>query len=485
MQVLRGRRWPDGAAVECEVADGVILHLRELAPDPSLPWILPGFIDNHCHILPTGLDMQKVPLGDLDTPEAILDRLRDRLTRVEPGSWLLAVHYDQTKFPTGAHLTRAELDLISLTVPILLRHVNGHASIANSAALQLADVAPDQPDPKGGSYGRDESGIVNGVLFEEAHERVTACVPNPTVREMTDAILAAAHSMAGYGIRTATDMMTGRYNLLDELMAYRMASEEGSPVRFRMYVQWKTMFGPRAIDMARIQEQISSMNPARCRVAGVKIFADGAIGSRTAAIYGQYEGDAGEGDAGQLIYSAEKLTDMITTAAGAGYQLAVHTIGNRSTDLVMDAYAQTSNPSRHRIEHAMLLSDSQIERIHGLGCPVTMQPEFLYRFGHSYQRNLGPERSFSLKRMRSVSEAGIPLSLSSDRPIVSGDPAIGIRSATGRPEGFDPAENLTLEQAFRGYTTLAAAANEDFGWASLTRLSLADPVLWDVLPWES
>lgn len=483
--MIRGRRWPDGTTVECEVVDGVITHVHELGPDPSLPWILPGFIDNHCHILPTGLDMHKVPLGDLDSPEAILDRLRDRLADVEPRRWLLAVHYDQTKFESGEHLTRRELDQISSTTPILLRHVNGHASIANSAALEIAGIALDEPDPRGGSYGRDENGHVNGVLFEATHEKVTACVPNPTVREMADAILAAAHSMAAYGIRTATDMMTGRYNLLDELAAYRIASEEGSPIRLRMYLQWKTMFGPRAAEQALVQEQIKAMNPSRCRVAGIKIFADGAIGSRTAAIYGAYAGDPAAEESGQLIYSPNKLTEMVTIAASAGYQLAVHTIGDRSTDLVMDAYAQTANPSRHRIEHAMMLSDAQIERIHALGCPVTMQPEFLYRFGHSYQRNLGPERSFSLKRMHSLSEANIPLSLSSDRPIVSGDPKLGIRSAIHRPEGFDPAESLTLEQAVRGYTTLAAAANEDFGSGSLTRSSISDPVLWDVLPWES
>jgi len=154
---------------------------------------------------------------------------------------------------------------------------------------------------------------------------------------------------------------------------------------------------------------------------------------------------------GQLIYSPTRLREMVQTAHRAGFRVATHSIGDYATDLVMDAYEATGEPSRHRIEHAMLLSDAQIERLAGLGCAVTFQPEFLIRFGHSYRRQLGPERMARLKRARSLLDAGIPLSFSSDRPIVPGDPKDGIRAAVHRPEGFDPAENITLPEAFRAY----------------------------------
>src|SRR5207253_2957968 len=136
---------------------------------------------------------------------------------------------------------------------------------------------------------------------------------------------------------------------------------------------------------------------------------------------------------------------------------------------------QLDSARHHRIEHAMILSDAQIERMAALGCKCTMQPEFLMRCGHSYNRQLGPERAALLKRCRSVLDAGIPLSFNSDRPIVAGDPVAGIRTAVNRPEGFDPSENVTMEEALLAYTSSGAFSNDDAEiMGSLTVGQLAD-----------
>jgi predicted amidohydrolase YtcJ len=127
----------------------------------------------------------------------------------------------------------------------------------------------------------------------------------------------------------------------------------------------------------------------------------------------------------------------------------------------MNAYSKLSEPSRHRIEHAMILSDDQIQRMGALDLFCTMQPEFLMRFAHSYKRQLGAERTSLLKRARSVKDAGIKLSFSSDRPIVAGDPRDGIRTAVNRPPGFDPSESVLLEEAILAYTEEGAKANGD------------------------
>lgn len=423
--------------------------------------LLPGVIDNHCHILPTGLDFLKLNLGACNTKEQVCDAVRDYERRLEPGKWCLAVHYEQSRFADGTHLTKKDLDGISATRPILLRHVNGHASVANSAALAAAGVTKATPDPAGGSYVRDEHGELTGVLLETAHEFVTAQVPNPTIDEMVEAILAAAYSMHGLGIMAATDMMTGRFDLANELTAYRLASERGCPIRLRLFLQWSRVFGPRAMDAGELAEHQASMDPRLCRCEGIKIFADGAIGSRTAGIYGSYEGDPAAETSGQLIYAPSRLNDMVRTADQRGWRVAVHSIGDHSTDCVMDAFETTADPSRHRLEHAMILSDAQIARLAQLGSHVTMQPEFLLRFGSAYQRQLGPERAAMLKRMRSLKDGGIPLSLSSDRPIVSGDPLATIRAAVRRPDGFEPSEGLKLEEALHGITDLAAEGNGD------------------------
>jgi predicted amidohydrolase YtcJ len=463
---------------------------REKEVDLEGRALWPAFIDAHCHILPTGLDLQKLHLGDCAGRAEVLETVWKR-HRERPDGWLLAVHYDQTKFPDGEHLTRSELDRISGDRPILLRHSNGHASVANSAALRAAGVDETTPDPPGGTYRRDASGRLDGVLLEMAHEIVSEASPKPTRDEMVEAILLAGERMAALGIGCASDMMTGRFDLLDELDAYRLAAERGCGIRTRLYLQWKPVFGGRRVEPDLLQERIRALPGDRCRVAGVKIFADGAIGSATAAIYGRYTGEAPAGPtigrrsrpaasahaetSGQLIYKPERLTQMVETAHEAGHQVAVHAIGDYAVDLVLDAFEATGEPSRHRIEHAMLLSDAQIERLARLNPFVTMQPEFLMRFGHAYRRQLGSERAAKLKRARSVLDAGIRLSFSSDRPIVPGDPRDGISAAVERPEGFDPGEAVPHEEALVAYTAAGAEVNGDGGrMGSLTPGQLAD-----------
>lgn len=461
-------------------------------------YLLPSFIDAHCHILPTGLDLEKLHLGKFSTKQEILDAVRDEDKRLPEGKWLMAVHYDQTKFSDGKHLTIQDLDLISRKRPIILRHVSGHASVANSATLEVAGITDETPDPSGGTIERDASGRATGVLLENAHERVTGAAPVPTLGEMVSAIMAAGDSMASCGISCASDMMTGRFDLLRELEAYRLAAERGCKIRTRLYVQWSAMFGPRATSKAQLVDAVSAMNPETCRVAGVKIFADGAIGSATAAIYGSYTGHppshslmagagrkqaTADGVSGQLIYEPDTLKDMVRKAHEAGYQVAIHSIGDYATDLVIDAFEATGEPSRHRIEHAMLLSDAQIERIAKRGIHCTMQPEFLLRFGHAYRRQLGEERASSLKRFRSVLDAGIPLSFNSDRPIVAGNPLDGLRAACHRPDGFDQSENVTPTEALLAYTEGGAVSNEDSEiMGSLLRGQVADFLTFDTDP---
>lgn len=499
-------RWGiTGEPQEMEVSGGRVAYRGAprggAGTDLGGRFVLPGFIDAHCHILPTGLDLGKLYLGGCTSREEILQTVSEAHEALSPEKWLLAVHYDQTKFSDGEHLTLTKLDQVTGDRPAILRHVNGHASIANSAALQRAGIDQTAPDPSGGTFRRDASGRLDGVLLEHAHEMVTAVVPDPTLEEMVDAILLAGDKMAGLGINCASDMMTGRFDLPKELEAYRLAAERGCNIRLRLYVQWGAVFGPRSMPMEAFLEAQQAMDPLTCRVAGIKIFADGAIGSATAAIYGRFSGQpidrtkilSKSGRAasavaerevdGHLMYEPDKLMSMVRTAHEAGYSIAIHSIGDYSTDLVMESYEQLDSARHHRIEHAMILSDPQIERMARLGCKCTMQPEFLMRFGHSYNRQLGPERAARLKRCRTVLDAGIPLSFNSDRPIVAGDPWDGIRTAVHRPEGFDPSENVTMEEALVAYTAGGAFSNDDSElMGGLEVGQLADFQVLDAIP---
>lgn len=433
--------------------------------------VVPAFVDCHGHILPSGIDLSR-PSVAAESREEALEKVADA-HRARPDEWLLMTGYDQNRWG-GPHLTRHELDAVAKDRPILLRHVNGHASVANSAALAAAGVLPREPDPAGGTYGRDEDGTLNGVLLETAHERVWQVTPVPNRHEMTRAIRLAADSMASLGIAAACDMMTGYLNLEDECAAYAQAEADGSPVAARLVLQWRAVFGPHGVGPERARKLAGD------RLRGIKIFADGAIGSATAAIYGRYSGaDASGGPrissrgvaaqhaeretAGQLIYRPERLTEMVQIADAAGFSVSIHAIGDYAVDLVLDAFESTGQAHAHRLEHAMLLDDAQIERIAALGVPITFQPEFLVRFGHAYRAQLGVERAARLKRIRSVLAAGIPVGFSSDRPIVPGDPRDGIAGAWNRPEGFDPAENIRLEEALTAATQGAAKVQGDAG----------------------
>lgn len=430
-------------------------------------WVLPQFVDAHCHILPAGLDLLRIPVEAFTSREDLLEHLRECGRNLAEGQWLVGVHYDQNRFPDGLHLTRAELDRVASDRPAILRHASGHASVANSAALRAAGIQENEPDPQGGAFVRDESGKLSGVLLEAAHERVISALPKPSVDEAAEAILAAAESMSRWGIGMAADMMTGERGLEFELEAYQKAVELGSPVRFRLYVLWSKVFGPRGVGPKAVEEINRSLDRSRLRIAGVKIFADGAISSGTAAIYGRFGASfPAENEAaneGVLMYPPERLQAMVREAHEAGLPLAIHSIGDRSTDLVMDAFEQLDDASEHRIEHAMMLSDRQIERLARIGCRVTMQPEFLVRIGHAYQRQLGPERTSRLKRFRSVRDAGLRLSLNSDRPVVPGNPWVGVFAASERPDGFDPRENLSWAESITAHTAAGAEACGDTG----------------------
>ena len=225
----------------------------------------------------------------------------------------------------------------------------------------------------------------------------------------------------------------------------------------RLYVQWFQVLGRNAPPIQEFQAKISALDDPLVGFRGLKVFADGAIGSATAAVYISYPTTGG---LGQLIYPESDLASILKNIDDHGFRIAVHSIGDRSTDLVLDAYAACLDPSRHRLEHAMILSDKQIDRLAEIKCKVTFQPEFLLRFGHAYRAQV-PDRAPLLKRVKTVLGRGIPVGFNSDRPIVPGNPWDGIQSAIRRPEGFDPSENIDLPSAIRLYTQGGAEINFD------------------------
>jgi len=467
-----------------ELQDSIITGLRP-ASNPnsatSVTKLKPGFVDSHCHIVATGSDQLRPSIQGLTHRDEMLTVIKSNLDKGE--GWLLVIGYDQNLLD-GKHISCDELDRLNSKRPILLRHVNFHAGVTNSLGLKSAQINPDQIDPEGGRFGRDSSGKLDGTLFELAYNQVLRVIPPPNQADLVNAILTAKNLLTGFGIVAAADMSSVGINLMDILEGFRLAEEADKRVKIRLYLPWKDVFGPRGVGLGVLK-------PYQNLIAGIKLFADGAIGSATAAIYGSYSGIQATGArisarahpaqqesrqevSGQLIYQPEKFKLMVQTAHEAGFQIASHAIGDFAIDVVLDAYESTGNASRHRIEHAMLLSDAQIDRIAKSGCAVSMQPEFLLKFGHAYRAQLDAERSFKLNRYRSVHQAGIPLSLSTDRPVVEGNPVESLNLAINRPKGFDPNENLP-EDIARTLWTASAAKMCGFG-SEIGSLQIGSPV---------
>lgn len=473
-----GRWWQDGTPFSFLVENGrIVAH----GVDPSFAdeivdlggaWVMPGFIDCHMHVLPAGLQALQLDLSDASSREEVLLRIRERAADLAPTEWILAVQYDANRFDDGVDVNADELEAASDGRRTILRHASGHACVASRSALLEAGIRSDTEDPRGGTIVRDQSGEPTGLLLENAMELVYRKAPDVPPDQWPKAIDAVSARLLSRGITCASDMMTGQRGLAAELAGYRNSR---SKLRIRFFVQWNRMFGKHA------EPEVRLPNDERLRVVGIKLFADGAIGSGTAAIYGSYT----TGGEGNLIYPPEEVKRRVLAADAAGYHIAIHSIGDRSTDVVLDAYEACADPSKHRLEHVMLLSDEQIQRIRRNSIRVTMQPEFLRVFGAAYRRRLGPDRAMNLKRIRSLHEVGVIVGLSSDNPIVPGDPWTGIRAAAMRPDGFHPAEAISLREAVSLYTHGAAAANfEESEMGALAPGQLADFQLYGSDPIE-
>ena len=463
-----------------------ITRLQPKEESSHLPVIVPGFTDAHCHMVATGLDSLKLDLSAAMTREATLELLTDNLN--DSGSWLIGIGYDQNRW-NGTHLTKFDLDKLSNTQPILLRHANFHAGVANSKALELAQIEKFAKDPPGGKFGRETSGELNGVVFELAFAKVLKASPTPSMHEIAEGLLTACQHLRRLGIAAAVDMSTNGVNPSDIFQAYKMISNKSGSIPVRFYVPWRAMFGYNG----QLNHELDEF---RHLIAGVKIFCDGAIGSATAAIYGEYSSVATDGAifstraqkasqfetthvSGQLIYPPKKLEEMIRIADQHGYPVAVHAIGDYAVDVVMDCFEKISNPGVHRIEHAMILSDQQVNRLARIGCSVSMQPEFLTYFGRTYNRQLGEVRAQKLNRYKTLINARVPLSLSSDRPIIRGNPLDSLSASVQRPSGFAASENITLIEAISGWTSQAATMSgfpDHFG-----KISVGSPSLLNIL----
>ncbi|HEX7051071.1 MAG TPA: amidohydrolase [Longimicrobiales bacterium] len=476
---------PNATAIA--VRDGRVLHVgsdaevrglagpdtREIPLDGRL--VVPGLADSHTHFLSGGFQLAGVDLRDAATPAEFTRRIAEFARTLPPGRWITGGNWDHERWSGGAmaaagardgapdaprRLPRREwIDAVTPGHPVFVSRLDAHMALANGLALELAGITRETPDPPGGTIVRDpETGEPTGILKDAAMARVARIIPEPDAAECDDALRRAqAHALAR-GVTRVTDMGTvadtGSWTHLETL---RRARERGElAVRAEAFVPIRSW--------QRLRDFVAAegTGDARLRWGGVKGFVDGSLGSGTAWFHQPYT-DAPE-TAGLTVTDPAELRAWIGEADAAGLRIAVHAIGDRANDWLLDAFAEVAAENgardrRFRIEHAQHLSREAIGRFRALGVIASMQPYHAMDDARWAERRIGAERARTAYAFRSLLDAGACLAFGSDWTVAPLDPLLGIYAAVtrrpldgSRPEGWVPEQKITVEDALRAYT---------------------------------
>ena len=419
---------------------------------------LPGFNDAHVHFLSGGFGLLSVDLrGARD--EAELARLLGAHARTLPrGTWILEGNWDHEAWPSKALPTRHVIDAATPDHPVFVQRLDGHMSLANSLALRLAGVTGQTADPPGGTIVRDASGAPTGVLKDNAADLVARVIPEPSREMNLRAARAALAEAARVGVTTVQDN-----SAVDALPTYQELRARGQ-LTARLHV-WRYASSMPALLQAGIR---SGLGDEWIRLGALKILSDGSMGSGTAAFFEPYTDDPKT--SGLLLHPPPELERMITEADAAGFQLAVHAIGDRANSLVLDAFekaARANGPRdrRFRIEHAQVVRKQDLARYKALGVIASIQPSHCIDDMRWAEKRIGRARARDSYNFRSFTAAGIPVAFGTDWFVEPLDPRLGLYAAVtrelpagGPPGGWFPEEKITLEEALDLYTRGSAYA---------------------------
>lgn len=436
--------------------------------------ILPGLTDAHAHLYGLGVALDVVDLTGTRSYDEVIARVKERAATVAPGEWITGRGWDQNDWPVQEFPTFAALDAAVPDHPVFVTRVDGHAALANSAAMRAAGITAATKDPDGGRIVRDANGNPTGVFVDAATDLVETAMPAPSAQQRKARVLAAAQNIAAHGLTEIHDAGIDA----NTIAAVQELIDEGLfPIR--VYA----MLG----DNAALIDQWFRAKPlidygGRLTVRSVKLYADGALGSRGAALLAPYSDDPG--NSGLMLATPEHLRDVASRGRAAGFQINAHAIGDRGVRNVIDAYASAgvAAKDRFRIEHLQVIAPGDIPRLVQHGIISSMQPTHATSDMYWAEARLGPERAKGAYAWRTVVNAGGRLALGSDFPVEAVNPFFGLMAAVTRqdqkgwPEGgWHPTEKLTLAEAIRGFTSDAAyAAFEERSRGTIETGKLAD-----------
>jgi len=443
--------------------------------------VTPGFGDAHTHFVDGGFQLISVDLRDADSPAVFIRRIAEFARSIPPDHWITGGDWDHERWP-GATLPRRDwIDSVTTNKPVFVSRLDGHMGVANTMALRLAGISRNTPDPPGGVIVRDSvTGEPTGVLKDNAMDRIYAVMPPPLPEQADSAFSRAMQHAASLGVTTVHAM--GGW---DDFATYRRARARNAMIiRVRAYVPLETW--------RRLADTVlmAGRGDNWLNWGGLKGFMDGSLGSTTAAFYEPYL-DA-PGTRGLLVGDSAVRRAEVLAADSAGLQVAVHAIGDRANAMILGFYEEAIRRNgprdrRFRIEHAQHLRQGDFSRFAASGVIPSMQPYHAIDDGRWAGNRLDTARLRGTYAFRSMLDARARLAFGSDWTVAPLDPILGIYAAVTRrtidgrnPDGWFPAQKITVEQALRAYTAgVAFAGFMETETGFLRAGALADMVLLD------
>jgi predicted amidohydrolase YtcJ len=423
----------------------------------------PGLVDAHCHLYGLGVAREVIALRGTASQAEVAARVAERAATQPEGEWVIGRGWDQTLWPENAFPTHASLDAVSAGHPVALQRVDGHALWVNAIALQRAGIRKDTPEPAGGRIVRDERGEPTGVLVDSAMALVEARIPSPSAAVIERRIRDAAAFASANGLTGVHEM-----GVPEPVIEVYRKLEAAGELPLRVYAMLSGSKEAIASLERRAKPEVQVPSDRRFVVRGIKLYADGALGSRGAALLHPYQ-DAPELK-GNWVLDPDALKQLVESATAHGYQLAVHAIGDAGNRAVLDAFATAleKRPNadlRFRVEHAQVLAPEDLPRFAKLGVIASMQPTHATSDMRWAEERLGHERTRGAYAWRTLLDAGTHVAAGSDFPVEEVSPLLGLyaavtrQNAEGMPQsGWFPEQRMTLDEAVRAFTHEAAYA---------------------------
>jgi len=474
-----------GKTIEIEKMKGAETQVVDLGGH----FVMPGFNDAHLHLADAGLQKLGVDLEGAKSLEEFRARILKKVEEAKPGEWIVGGGWDETLWPVKSLPTRWDLDEVSAGHPVFLLRIDGHLAVANTRALQLANITIATRDPQGGQIDRNETNEPTGILRDTAQAAIRAVVPAPSHELRRRGIEVALADLAANGVTSAQDFSPEWENF----RVYEELEKEGKlTARISEWLPFND-------SLEELAKKRSSHPPSdlMLHTGMLKGFMDGSLGGHTAALLDPYADDPK--NSGLPRYDADKLNAMTTERVLAGFQVGFHAIGDRGIQMALDAFAEAEKAAkdahvkaadggadyRLRIEHAQCTNTPQIALFKELKVIASMQPSHVLSDMRWAQARVGPKRAATCYAWAAFLNKGVILAFGTDYNVEPVSPFRGLYAAVTRKsengkQVFFPEQRITIDQAIAAYTTGSAFAEfEEKEKGKLAPGMLADFVILD------